>query len=347
MLCLWKIFENTQLNDAWEQRLGWIKSFSKYRNFDRIDGEPVELEWNIFPRFNTLQLCGKINGLLGDLGQTPELSQEEFSLCRCSTTFPVEQKTMMKNAWQMPSSFIYWSRFWKEVVLHERGQSTRNLGQSSGKDVDCFRRKRMSNFPWYDPIVQRSTQKQRTWKTDDTLCSRPRNDWDYFSHNCFCKPAQSLPFTRERCDPLWWDNQVPHSCSVWSRQKNLWIMMTWPTKILCCSNMENELRSCHNKTNRVNSVWMQDFWVLLKMDSISWRKILKNSHNSQMQRPVVSTLCQETKKHRNQKVGSEGTKIGLVLEVATCCLQGKYGVEIRIESMSRDNTHSWVRIFHK
>ena len=26
-----------------------------------------------------------------------------------------------------------------------------------------------------------------------------------------------------------------------------------------------------------------------------------------MQRPVVSTLCQETKKHRNQKGGSKGT----------------------------------------
>ena len=40
------------------------------------------------------------------------------------------------------------------------------------------------------------------------------------------------------------------------------------------------------------------------------------------------------------------TKIGPVLEVTTCCLQGKYGVEIRIMSMNRDNTHSWVRISH-
>ena len=40
------------------------------------------------------------------------------------------------------------------------------------------------------------------------------------------------------------------------------------------------------------------------------------------------------------------TKIGSVLEVTTCCLQGKYGVEIRIESMNKDNSHSWVRISH-
>ena len=42
------------------------------------------------------------------------------------------------------------------------------------------------------------------------------------------------------------------------------------------------------------------------------------------------------------------TKIGPVLEVATCCLHGKYGVEIRIWSWNRDrdNTHFWVRISH-
>ena len=40
------------------------------------------------------------------------------------------------------------------------------------------------------------------------------------------------------------------------------------------------------------------------------------------------------------------TKIGPVFEVATCCLHGKYRVEIRIMSMNKDNSHSWVRISH-
>ena len=40
------------------------------------------------------------------------------------------------------------------------------------------------------------------------------------------------------------------------------------------------------------------------------------------------------------------TKIGPVLEVTTSYLQGTYGVEIRIESVSKDNFHSWVRISH-
>ena len=66
-----------------------------------------------------------------------------------------------------------------------------------------------------------------------------------------------------------------------------------------------------------------------------------------MQWPVVSTLCQETKVLLNQKVGSDGTpKLGPYWKVITCSSQGKYGVEIRIESINKDNTHSWVRISH-
>ena len=34
-----------------------------YRNFDRIDGEPLEFEWNIFPGFNTLQLRQEVKRL--------------------------------------------------------------------------------------------------------------------------------------------------------------------------------------------------------------------------------------------------------------------------------------------
>ena len=72
VVCLDKIFENPQSNDAWEQRSGWIKSSQHFRNFDRIDGEPMEFEWNIFPGYNTLQLSEKVKSLLLRLDETPE-----------------------------------------------------------------------------------------------------------------------------------------------------------------------------------------------------------------------------------------------------------------------------------
>ena len=39
-------------------------------------------------------------------------------------------------------------------------------------------------------------------------------------------------------------------------------------------------------------------------------------------------------------------QIGPVLEVTTSFLQGKHGVEIRIESLNKDISHLWVRISH-
>ena len=56
---------------------------------------------------------------------------------------------------------FHWSWFRKDVVFCERRQSIRNLGQTGGKDVVGIRRERMSNFPCYKPIVQRSTQKKK------------------------------------------------------------------------------------------------------------------------------------------------------------------------------------------
>ena len=37
-------------------------------------------------------------------------------------------------------------------------------------------------------------------------------------------------------------------------------------------------------------------------------------------------------------------RIGLVLEVTTSFQHFKYGIDIRIESVNHDNSHSWVRI---
>ena len=67
VLCLGIMNENTQSNIAWEDRLKWFKSSSQYRALDRIDGEPMEFKWNIFPGFTTLQLCNKVPEFLSKM----------------------------------------------------------------------------------------------------------------------------------------------------------------------------------------------------------------------------------------------------------------------------------------
>ena len=65
-----------------------------------------------------------------------------------------------------------------------------------------------------------------------------------------------------------------------------------------------------------------------------------------------SVACREYTLPRDEKSSDAkswirgNTKIGPVLEVTTSYLQGKYGVETRIESVNKDNSHSSVRISH-
>ena len=72
VLCLGRILQHPDSNEAWKNRIAGVKAEKSYRDYDGINGEPTEFEWNIFPGFKTLQLCGKINDLLSDLGETPE-----------------------------------------------------------------------------------------------------------------------------------------------------------------------------------------------------------------------------------------------------------------------------------
>ena len=72
VLCLGKMNENPQSNYAWEDTLTWFKSSPEYRALDRIDGEPIEFEWNIFPGFTTLQLSHNVQELMSKMSVEPE-----------------------------------------------------------------------------------------------------------------------------------------------------------------------------------------------------------------------------------------------------------------------------------
>ena len=65
-LCLGRILQHPDSNEAWKNRIAGVMTEKSYRDHDGIDGEPTELEWDIFPGFTTFQLCGKVNDLLSD-----------------------------------------------------------------------------------------------------------------------------------------------------------------------------------------------------------------------------------------------------------------------------------------
>ena len=72
VLCLGRIHQHPESNEAWKKRTEGVMTEKSYTDYDGINGEPTDFEWNIFPGFTTLQLCGKVTDLLSNLRETPE-----------------------------------------------------------------------------------------------------------------------------------------------------------------------------------------------------------------------------------------------------------------------------------
>ena len=72
VLCLGKVLQHPECNEAWKNRVAGVRAERNYSDFEDVKGESKEFEWNIFPGFTSLQLCDKISNLLSSLGQSPE-----------------------------------------------------------------------------------------------------------------------------------------------------------------------------------------------------------------------------------------------------------------------------------
>ena len=129
VLCFRRVHQHPKSNESCKDRIGWITTSQSYKNCDGINGESTEVEWNIFPGFDTLQVCDKIKSLLRRLGETPEnvtrrilimsmfndiswdkKNNEEESLANVYICEEVRFRTMA----------IYLSRYREEVVFHGR-----------------------------------------------------------------------------------------------------------------------------------------------------------------------------------------------------------------------------------
>ena len=57
---------------AWKEKIEWFLNSSQCRELDRIDGEPMELEWKMFPGFTTLQILSEIQNMMTEVKCEPE-----------------------------------------------------------------------------------------------------------------------------------------------------------------------------------------------------------------------------------------------------------------------------------
>ena len=92
---------------------------------------------------------------------------------------------------------------------------------------------------------------------------------------------------------------------------------------------------------------MQDSWKTVEVGQYFMTQDTEEFSHSTDSAPCREYTLPRDEMSTDPKGWIQGnTKIGPVLEVTTSYLQGKHGVVIRIESVNKDNSHSWVRISH-
>ena len=132
------------------------------------------------------------------------------------------------------------------------------------------------------------------------------------------------------------------------------MLITTPTPSIEILAQENLLQQHKERVDRLSQ---QDRLIKICTDA-GFLKTVEVGQNfmtkgtDEFLQSTEPVTCREYTLPRDEKsTDLEGwirgnTKIGVVLEVTTSYLQGKYGVEIRIESVNKDNSHSWVRVSH-
>ena len=154
-----------------------------------------------------------------------------------------------------------------------------------------------------------------------------------------CQPRTTRPVLAEQSDPLF----EPAS-----------LLMTTPTPSTEVLAQEDLLQKYQE---RVESLSQQNRVIKICIDAgflttvqVGQYFMTKDTEEfSQFTEPMT---CREHILPRDEKSFDpkgcirRNTTGGPVSEVTAGYLQGKYGVEIRIESVNTDNCHSWVRISH-
>ena len=362
VLCLERILQHPA-NEAWKKRIQGVMSEKSYRDCDGINGEPTEFEWNIFPGFTTLQLCGKVKDLLSDL----EEASETFT-----------------------RRILFMSMF-HDISCDRKGNKEKCL--ANAKVVKVLAKKfGIGQWSFIGP------DSEKKWSSGEE--NSPQGAWDHISDELLLEFAESghpifrattpvstgilkskghgklsIHFTADyptietvfrtiiSANQLSIYGAVANICEEFEahqdRSGELDVLMG---QSIVLSEIKAEVLSQNENPSHHQIQWQQyeERIKLLSQESSSFCMEAGFLHVVEVVqyfmtkdtgdfRQFRAVACREYTLHRDDPASQPrgwiqgNTRIGLVLEVTASYMYGKHGIEIRICSVSQDNSQSWVR----
>ena len=347
-----------------------VKAEKSYRDYDGIDGEPTEFEWNIFPGFTTLQLCGKINDLLSDLGETPEIFTG-------------------RSGNRIMSMF-------NDISCERKGNKEECLANARVVKV-LARRFGLGQWSFIGP------GSEKKWYSAE---NSPQGAWDHIADDMLLEFAESGHPTFRATTPL--SRGIVKSkrhgkLSIHFTADNPTIETIFRIIIsvnqlsifgavaticeefethqdgsgepdilmgqsIVLGEIEAEIPLQNENSSNHQIIWqqyMERIYSLSPESKVSrfcmeagFMRVVEvgqyfMTKNTGDFRPFRSVACREYTLHRDDPASQPkgwiqgNMRIGPVLEVTTSFQYGKHGIEIRIWSVGQDNSQSWVRISYE
>ena len=368
VLCFGKVHQNPTSNIVWERQLEWFKNSPQYRTLDTIDGLPMEVEWNIFQGFTTLELVREVQKFMGKM-EKHHNSKDELSSCRCSMTSFGDLQTMNGNALLTPHLWLYLRKDFQQDVGHASDLGSEIKWFSTNKERPGGKLDRVAElmmikfgesghqvFPNHESIV-RGTLKRKGggklsihfWADGDTVETVFRTIISVY-HLSICGAVSDLCDEYSICQTSTMRPRIGRAIWPTFRASNLLIMT--PRLSIEILAQENLLQKHKERVwklpqpDQLTKIWT-DAGFLTTVEVGQYFMTKDTEEFSQFTESVVCPECTlpRDEKSFDPKGWIRGnTKIGPRIGSHNSYLQGKYGVEIRIESGNKDHSHSRVRI---
>ena len=366
VLCLGKVHQHPESNEAWKKRIGWIVTDKRYRDYDGINREPTEFEWNIFPGFTTLQLCSKVTDLLSSLGEAPETftgrillmsmfndiscdgkgNEEEcvanakvvsilakkFGIGQWSFIGPGSEKKWYSMEEISPQGI--WDHIADKMLLEFaesgcpifRATTPLSRGNLKNKGHGKLSFHFTADYPTIETIFRIivSANQLSLYGAVVNMCEEFETHQDR-SGQPYVLMGQSIVLSGIKAE-------VPLANDIPSHQNLL--LQRYEERIKLLSQENKVSKSCMD-AGFIHVVEVGQYFM--------------TKHTEEQFFPRA---CREytlpRRDESSQPIGwiQGNPRIGPVLEITTSYLYGKHGIQIRIWSLRKDNSQSWVRISH-
>ena len=355
VLCLGKMHQNPQSNIVWEDKLTWFKSLSQYRTLDTIDDDPMEFEWNIFPGFTTLQLCNKVQEFMSEMSESPQQFKGRIIFMSMFNDISWGSECNEQECEADANLVSIYARSILLMVANHKKNGTESLiwwclnlekadTQFSEPRVrapeERIKAKEVGNYQYTSVLMEERLKRffaqlflliSSVSTEQSQICVKNTNKTCLVRTERFVLAGQSDPLF-EPANSL---TETPTPSTDDPVQEDL--LQKYQERMERLSRQNRVIKFCTD-AGFSTTVGVGRYFMTKDTEELS-----------QFTEPAA---CREYTLPRDEKSSDPkgrtrgNTKIEPAPEATNSHSQGKHGVEFRIESLNKDNSHSWVRISH-